>query len=79
MPDQDQVQENKEAWQELKKFNKPTITLFGDHDKAFLGQEKFFIDKIPGAKDMPHCIISAGHFSQEDQPELLSEALLSIN
>jgi len=28
---------------------------------------------------MPHRIISAGHFSQEDQPELLSEALLSIN
>ena len=78
-PDQDQVQENKDAWQELKKFNKPTITLFGDHDKAFLGQEKFFIDKIPGAKNMPHRIISAGHFSQEDQPELLSEALLSIN
>ena len=73
-----QVQENIEAWENLKNFKKPTITIFGKHDKAFLGGEKFFIEKIPGAKDMHHKIIDAGHFSQENQPKLIAKTILSI-
>ena len=73
-----QVQENIEAWQVLSNFDKPTITLFGEHDMAFIGGEKFFIEKIPGAKDMHHQIIDAGHFSQENQPELIAKTILSI-
>ena len=63
---------------EVRNFNKPTITLFGEHDMAFIGGEKFFIEKIPGAKDMHHQIINAGHFSQENQPELIAKTILSI-
>ena len=74
----DQVKENKEAWKELQRFDKPTIALFGDNDKVFAGQEKFIIEKIPGANGLKHKNISAGHFSQEDQPEVLCEAILSI-
>ena len=73
-----QVQENIEAWGVLRNFDKPTITLFGEHDNAFTGGEKFFIEKIPGAKDMHHQIINAGHFSQENQPELIAKTILSI-
>ena len=73
-----QVQENIEAWEVLRRFDKPTITLFGEHDMAFIGGEKFFIEKIPGAKDMHHRIINAGHFSQENQPELIAKTILSI-
>ena len=73
-----QVQENIEAWQVLSSFDKPTITLFGEHDMAFIGGERFFIEKIPGAKDMHHQIIDAGHFSQENQPELIAKTILSI-
>ena len=73
-----QVQENIEAWGVLRNFDKPTITLFGEHDMAFIGGEKFFIEKIPGAKDMHHQIINAGHFSQENQPELIAKSILSI-
>ena len=73
-----QVQENIEAWEVLRNFNKPTITLFGEHDMAFIGGEKFFIEKIPGAKDVHHQIINAGHFSQENQPELIAKTILSI-
>ena len=73
-----QVQENKAAWQVLRHFNKPTITLFGIHDMAFIGGEKFFIEKIPGARDMHHQIIDAGHFSQENQPELIAKTILLI-
>jgi len=73
-----QVQENIEAWGVLRNFDKPTITLFGEQDMAFIGGEKFFIEKIPGAKDMHHQIINAGHFSQENQPELIAKTILSI-
>ena len=73
-----QVQENIEAWQVLRHFDKPTITLFGEYDMAFIGGEKLFIEKIPGAKDMHHQIIDAGHFSQENQPELIAKTILSI-
>jgi len=62
----------------LRRFDKPTITLFGEHDMAFIGGEKFFIEKIPGAKDMHHKIIDAGHFSRENQPELIAKTILSI-
>ena len=74
----DQVKENKNAWKVLQQFNKPTITLFGEQDKIFAGQEKFITEKIPGAKGMKHHNIRAGHFSQEDQPEILCQAILTI-
>ena len=46
--------------------------------KAFIGAEKNFIDIVPGAKDRMHQIINAGHFSQENQPQALVEAILTI-
>ncbi|MAC03941.1 MAG: haloalkane dehalogenase [Gammaproteobacteria bacterium] len=74
----DQVQENIAAWEVLKEFKKPTIAIFGEHDFSFKGQDKFFIEKIPGAKGMNHQQIDAGHFSQENQPNLIAETILSI-
>ena len=38
-----------------------------------------FIEKIAGAKGMNHQRINAGHFSQENQPELIADTILSIN
>ncbi|MBH37119.1 MAG: haloalkane dehalogenase [Gammaproteobacteria bacterium] len=73
-----QVKENIEAWEVLKNFDKPTIALFGEHDMAFKEQDKYIIEKIKGAEGMPHRRINAGHFSQENQPEELVEAILSI-
>ena len=45
---------------------------------AFIGGEKFIIEKIPGAKDNHHQIINAGHFSLVNQPELIAQTILSI-
>ena len=73
-----QVKENIEAWEVLKNFDKPTIALFGEHDMAFKEQDKYIIEKIKGAEGMPHRRINAGHFSQENKPEELVEAILSI-
>ena len=74
-----QVQENIEAWEVLKKFDKPTIAIFGEYDFSFREQDKYIIEKIAGAKGMNHRRIEAGHFSQENQPELIAETILSIN
>ena len=72
------VNENIEAWEVLKKFEKPTLTLFGSEDKVFLGGEKIIQKLIPGANEMNHKMIKAGHFSQEDQPEILANAIVNL-
>ena len=73
-----QVSENIDAWHQLKKFTKPTLTMFGKNDPVFIGTESALIKKIPGADGMPHQIIDAGHFSQENQAEILVNGILSI-
>lgn len=76
-PDMPSAAENRAAWAELAKFDKPFLTLFGDQDPITSGWEQDFIDRIPGAKGEPHAIIKgAGHFSQEDAPEELAAAVL---
>ena len=77
-PTDPSVKENIEAWEVLKKFEKPTLTLFGAEDKVFMGGEKIIQKLIPGANGMDHKMIDAGHFSQEDQPELLANAILNL-
>lgn len=77
-PTDPSVKENIEAWEVLKKFEKPTLTLFGSEDKVFMGGEKIIQKLIPGANGMDHKMIDAGHFSQEDQPELLANAILNL-
>lgn len=74
-----QVSENIDAWHQLKKFTKPTLTMFGKNDPVFIGTESALIKKIPGADGMPHQIIDAGHFSQENQAEILVNGILSIS
>ncbi|QXQ07768.1 haloalkane dehalogenase [Sphingosinicellaceae bacterium] len=66
------VAENLAAWEVLSRFEKPVLTAFGENDAVTRGGEKIFIDRIPGARGQPHCIIAgAGHFLQEDAPEEL--------
>ena len=74
-----EVEENIKAWEVLKKFDRPTVAIFGEHDASFKGGDKYIIEKIAGAKGMNHQRINAGHFSQENQPTLIAETILSIS
>ena len=74
-----EVEENIKAWEVLKQFDRPTVAIFGEHDASFKGGDKYIIEKIAGAKGMNHQRINAGHFSQENQPELIAETILSIS
>ena len=41
-------------------------------------RRKYIIEKIPGAKGLNHRWIKAGHFSQENQPELIAEEIINL-
>ena len=73
------VEENKGAWRRVfSRFTKPLITIFGKHDNVSTGGEKIWIANCPGAKGQKHKIIDAGHFVQEDAPELMCELLIEF-
>lgn len=75
-PSHASVEENKAAWQILRGFERPWLTLFSDKDPVTRGGERIFEHRIPGAKDQPHATIEgAGHFLQEDASTKLVEHL----
>ena len=77
-PEDPSVQENIAAWEVLKRFDKPVLTIFGSKDPVMLGQEKYFQKMIPGTSGMNHQIVEAAHFIQEDQPELLANSIINL-
>lgn len=70
---------NRKLNKQLYTFNKPFITIWGNHEDE-MWQDKNIIlqENIPGASNREHYILDAGHFIQEDQPERLSEILISF-
>lgn len=78
-PDDAEVPQNKLAWQELKKFDKPFMCAFSDDDPVTAGGDKTFIDRVPGCQGVEHrTITGAGHFLQHEQPEQCVQAILDI-
>jgi len=76
-PDHPGAADNKAAWETLAQFDKPFLTLFGDSDPVTGGGERHFIERVPGAAGQPHRILpKTGHFSQEDSPEALADAII---
>lgn len=79
LPDEDEVEENRAAWDVLRGFNKPFITAFADDDPASTGGEIPFQESVPGANGAPHRTIeNAGHFVQQDQPQACVQAILDL-
>ncbi len=69
---------NLQAWEKLKQWHKPFLTIFGDKDDIMKGAEKIFQKLIPGAKDQNHKILNAGHFIQEEKGEELAELIIEF-
>ncbi|MBD2841742.1 haloalkane dehalogenase [Erythrobacter rubeus] len=73
----DGIEQNKRAWEGLAGFDKPFLTLFGEDDPVTGGLAQPLIDRIAGAKDMPHAMLSTcGHFCQEDRPKELAQGVI---
>ncbi len=71
------VPANDAAWEVLKKWEKPFLTLFSDKDPITAGGEKVLRKLIPGAKDQPKMTINdGGHFLQEDKPQGIAEIMI---
>ena len=68
---------NRAAWERLKTFDKPFLTLFGDLDPVAKGWDKQAQANIPGTRGQNHQNIpGANHFIQEDVPEILLKHLI---
>ncbi|MBO6655270.1 MAG: alpha/beta fold hydrolase [Pseudomonadales bacterium] len=74
------VKKSLAAWEALKLFEKPFLTLFGQFD-MLVGSEKIqntLIENVPGARGLPHDRIPAGHFIQESQGEETARRLVDF-
>lgn len=68
------------AWEALKRFEKPFLTVFGEYD-LLVGSKKTqdaLINNVAGAQGQPHDRIPAGHFIQETQGEELARRLIDF-
>jgi haloalkane dehalogenase len=78
-PDDPAAPANRAAWEALREWEKPFLTVFGDSDRITLGAERLFQALIPGAKGMPHVIVEgAAHFIQEDKGEELARLVVDF-
>jgi haloalkane dehalogenase len=70
-PDDPAAADNRRAWEVLRTWHKPLLTLFSDADPVTKNGERLFLERVPGTKDQPHAKMPGGHFLQEDcGPEL---------
>lgn len=73
----DGIAQNKAAWEGLRTFGKPFLTLFGEDDPITGGLAQPLIDRIEGAHGMPHAMLpTCGHFCQEDRPAELAQGVI---
>ena len=78
LPDMPAAEENRRAWDTLREFRKPFLTVFTDGDPYFSGLENVLRDRIPGAKGQPHVVLEGAHFLQEDLSPELSEIIVDF-
>jgi haloalkane dehalogenase len=78
-PDDPASQANRDAWEVLRKFDKPFLTAFSDGDPITRGGDRIFQRLVPGARGQPHTTIEGGgHFLQEDKGETLAATVLAF-
>lgn len=79
IPDDPAIPDNRRAWEELRRFERPFLTAFTDGDPVTAGLHARFQEEVPGAKGQPHTTIpGAGHFVQEDAGEELARIALDF-
>lgn len=78
-PSDPSSQFNRQAWNCLKEFSRPFLTLFSDSDPITAGADKLFQSTIPGTNNQKHSIIQqGGHFLQEDQPNNICQHIIQF-
>lgn len=78
-PDDPASAANRRAWEGLRGFTRPFITLFGERDPITRGGDVRLQAEIPGARGQAHATFAgAGHFVQEDIGEELAARLVAF-
>lgn len=63
---------NVAAWDVLRRWHKPFLTVFSNGDPVLGEMDALFQERIPGAAGQPHARVEGGHFLQEAAgPELV--------
>ena len=70
---------NRLAWDVLRNFERPWLTIFSNNDPLTKDGEKVFQRRVKGAQGQPHVLIkNAGHFLQEDKGEEVARAVVDF-
>lgn len=78
-PDDPASDDNRRAWESLRKFEKPFLCAFSDGDPITRGADRQMKNEIPGARNQPHTTIEGGgHFLQEDRGAELAAVVLDF-
>ena len=78
-PDDPAAPANREAWEVLRRWEKPFLTAFSDGDPVTKGGDVLLQSAIPGARNQLHTTITgAGHFLQEDKGEELARVIVDF-
>ncbi len=78
-PDDPASADNRAAWAALAGFDQPFVTAFADQDPITRGGDRPMRERIPGAAGQPHRTIEgAGHFVQEDAPDVVAAVILEV-
>jgi haloalkane dehalogenase len=67
---------NREAWRVLERWEKPFICCYSDGDPITHGLDRFFLERVPGAKGRRHVTLRGGHFMQEDDSKALADLVI---
>lgn len=78
-PDDPASAANRAAWERLRAYTRPFLTVFGDSDPITRGADRHLQAAIPGAAGQPHTTLArAGHFIQEDAGEEVAEIVAAF-
>jgi haloalkane dehalogenase len=67
------------AWEGLRAYDKPFVTAFAEHEDVTRTFESVFQSQVAGATGQTHVTVpAAGHFLQEQQPEILVDLVLRV-
>ena len=78
-PDDPESQPNRDAWESLRRFDKPFLCAFSDSDPITKGTDRPLRELIPGTARQPHTTIEgAGHFLQEDKGPELAQVIVEF-
>jgi haloalkane dehalogenase len=72
---------NRAAWEVLRRWKKPFLTVFSEGDRAFKAQgaDQIFQESVSGANGQPHTTIAgAGHFLQEEKGPEFAQLIVNF-